>query len=264
MFRPFNTPKVAALLAALLAAGVLSADGPKAKAPGGTSPKGDAFAAKVKDLQAQLAELGEDFAAKLKAAQAKLTEVVQHAERAQVEAKRRQREVEALHDLLRKREEQLAKAEAAATKYRNEKVEEQVAAKAALLRAQVLLRELQVMERRVEDLQKEVARLKAGGGVGGKKANPANAANPPPAFVKGKVLKVDPNDPQLVEVSLGTDVGVKQGHTLEVYRLKPPQYLGRIRIVEATNRLAMGRLIAPAGEKAPKIVAGDEVASTIR
>jgi hypothetical protein len=257
--------KLGALLIALLAAGVLSADGPGAKAPGGTAPKGDAFAAKVKELQAQLAELAEDFAAKLKEAQAKLAEVVQHAERAQAEAKRHQREVEALHDLLRKREKQLAEAEAAAKKYHIEKVEEQTAARAALARAQLLLRQLQETERQVKDLQKEVARLKAGGAGGAKPANPANAENPPPNFVKGKVLKVDANDPQLVEITLGKDAGVQKGHTLEVYRLKPrPEYLGRIRILEAGKDRATGRLMAPAGGKTPKIEIGDEVASTIR
>jgi hypothetical protein len=262
MFRSFNTPKVVALLAALLAAGVLSADGPQAKAPGGAAPKGDAFAAKVKELQAQLAELAEDFTAKLKAAQAKLAEVVQQAERAQVEAKRHQREVEALHDLLRKREDQLAKAEAEARMYRNEKVNEHVAAKAALLRVQGLLKQLQEKERQVADLEKEVARLKAGGAGGGK---PANAANPPPAFVKGIVLKVDPNDPQMVEVSLGTDAGVEKGHTLEVYRLKPrPVYLGRIQILEAGKNRASGRLIIRPGAGKTKIQAGDEVAPTLR
>jgi len=117
----------------------------------------------------------------------------------------------------------------------------------------------------VADLEKEVARLKAGGAGGGKPANPANAENPPPVFVKGTVLKVDANDPRLVEVSLGTDAGVEKGHTLEVYRLKPrPVYLGRIQILGAVKNRASGRLMAPPGEPKTKIQPGDEVAPTIR
>jgi hypothetical protein len=263
MFRSCSTPKVATLLTALLAAGALSADGPKA--PGGTPPKGDDFAAKVKELQAQLAELAEDFTAKLKAANVKLAEVVQHAERAQAEAKRRQREVEVLQDVVRKREAEIAKAEAATTRYRDQAVREAAAAKTALQRALNLLNQLRVMERQVVDLQKEVARLKAGAVGGGKPGAAPLAANPPPNDVKGIVLKVDANDPRLVEVSLGTDAGVKKGHTLEVYRLKPPQYVGRIHILDAAKERATGRLMTtPAMAKRLKIEVGDEVASTIR
>src|SRR5262245_23057717 len=109
MFRSLRM-KIGALLTALLAAGVLSADGPGAKAPGGATQEADGVGAKLKDIQVRLDELGKDFAAQLKAAEAKLREAVKNAERAEAEAKRRQCEVEALQDVVRKREEEIAKA----------------------------------------------------------------------------------------------------------------------------------------------------------
>jgi hypothetical protein len=74
------------------------------------------------------------------------------------------------------------------------------------------------------------------------------------------VSRVHPKDRTLVEISLGTDVGVNEGHTLEVYRLKPqPEYCGRIQIIEAHPRNAIGRVV-----RGSKIEAGDEITSSIR
>jgi len=48
----------------------------------------------------------------------------------------------------------------------------------------------------------------------------------PPADLRGEVLAVNSN--QLVEISLGRDDGLREGHTLEIYR--GAQYLGRVQI----------------------------------
>jgi hypothetical protein len=94
----------------------------------------------------------------------------------------------------------------------------------------------------------------------------ANAPNPPSVKVDGKIEVVDDKDgTTLVQVSLGRDQGVEKNHTLDVYRLRPePKYLGMIRIVEAYNHKAVGRLISN-GNPAfrPQLRANDLVTSKV-
>ena len=68
-----------------------------------------------------------------------------------------------------------------------------------------------------------------------------------------------------MEISLGSDQGVNEGNTMEVYRLRPkPEYLGSIKILEAYHTKAVGRVMKSedAGRHSP-VVKGDEVASKI-
>jgi hypothetical protein len=89
-----------------------------------------------------------------------------------------------------------------------------------------------------------------------------NYHNPPPAYVKGQILKIDPTDRTLVKVSLGSDAGVNRDNTLEVYRLQPaPEYLGRLLIRKVTPTEAVGRLMKSSIVRSP-LMEGDEVAST--
>jgi hypothetical protein len=115
----------------------------------------------------------------------------------------------------------------------------------------------------VETLGKQLARAQAGGG-GQTVVKNANAKNPPSVFVRGSVTGIV-RDKGLVEVSIGSDDGVNENHTLEVYRLKPkPEYLGTIRILDSHHHKAVGRLLkSPAGMRHSAIVKGDEVASKI-
>jgi hypothetical protein len=229
------------------------ASGPAGETSNGTTQKTDQSDETVTELKARLDKLSKDFASKLRAAEAKLAAAEQNQKRAQAEAKRLQDEVNTLGDALRKREAELARLQTEVTKSRNEALAQADLARLALMRAEKLLKQLQEKERQV---------------VPGKDPQPARdpkASNPPPQYVKGKVLKVNPTDARMVVISLGTDVGLKQGHTLEVYRLKPqPTYLGRIQIVDAAKGQATGRLMAPARGKTPKIEVGDEVASSVR
>ncbi len=91
-----------------------------------------------------------------------------------------------------------------------------------------------------------------------------NAPNPPSNYIKGKVDKVDPRDPTLVQISLGSDQGLKQNQTLEVYRLGPdPQYLGRIRIEDVREHVAVGKLVRNSVVGNRPFKTGDIVASSI-
>jgi RNA polymerase sigma factor (sigma-70 family) len=83
--------------------------------------------------------------------------------------------------------------------------------------------------------------------------------NPPKDEVKAKVTAVDAQSGQ-VTISAGKDVGLERGHTLEVYRFKPkPTYVGQLRIVEAKNNTAVGKMTLRRGSPA----VDDDVSSDI-
>jgi hypothetical protein len=80
----------------------------------------------------------------------------------------------------------------------------------------------------------------------------------PPADLRGEVLAV--NNTNLVEVSLGRDDGLREGHTLDVFR--GAQYLGRIEITKAQEDKAIGKVMA--SFRKGYIQAGDKVASKLQ
>jgi hypothetical protein len=196
----------------------------------------------------------------LKAAKDRANEAVSNQEKALAEAQRRQKEVEVLQDVVAKREKEIQTAQAETTNYRNQALQEAAAAKAAIERSRGLLEQLKQREL-------EIAKLQQPGGPGGIKTasvRDPNYENPPSAYVKGRIMKIDAKDRALVEINLGSDVGVNENNTLEVYRMRPALYLGRLRIVESHPHVAIGRLVRPAGAAAPALQEGDEVSSTIR
>jgi hypothetical protein len=89
------------------------------------------------------------------------------------------------------------------------------------------------------------------------------SSNPPAKHVEGVVKTVDASG--LVQISIGSDDGVVKGNTFEVYRLdaKAPEqskYLGRIKIIEATPKKAIGQ---PMGKMTGPVKVGDQVSSRI-
>lgn len=212
------------------------------------SGEGD-LAKQVEDLRKQVRDQAE--IAKLE---------ILNREKAVEEGKRLQKEVALLAKVVKQREEEILVAQTEVTKYRQEALTKEDIAKSAVQRAQNLLKQLQEKELQL------VKQLIGGTGTAGTTAvGKANYENPPPAYVKGRIEKIDAKDRNLVQVSIGSDAGVKEDHTLEVYRLRPrPEYLGRLRIVEARHQTAVGRLMrSPTGGQAP-LQEGDEVASKIR
>ncbi|HLJ92545.1 MAG TPA: TolC family protein [Gemmataceae bacterium] len=86
-------------------------------------------------------------------------------------------------------------------------------------------------------------------------------ANPPPQDIEGTIRATDPKS-GMVTLSIGSDAGLRKGHTLEVYRLKPePKYLGSLEVVSVTSAEAVARLIQNRGVK---LEVGDRVTSAIR
>lgn len=79
----------------------------------------------------------------------------------------------------------------------------------------------------------------------------------PPSDLKGVVLAVGAD--QSVEVSIGRDDGIREGHNLDVYR--NGSYLGRIQIRTVADDKAVGKII-PAFRKG-FIQAGDKVSAKV-
>lgn len=90
-----------------------------------------------------------------------------------------------------------------------------------------------------------------------------NEPNPPAVKIEGKIQKVEGT---LVEITLGTDHGLKENNTLDVIRLQPEvKWLGTIRIVDARHHTSIGRLV-PSSTTAfrPQLREGDVVTSKIK
>ena len=76
--------------------------------------------------------------------------------------------------------------------------------------------------------------------------------------VQGKVLAVNKND--LVEVSIGSDDGLKAGHKLEVFR--GSSYLGRLEVLSTSEDKAVGKIMSD--YKKGQIQRGDNVATRFK
>jgi hypothetical protein len=113
------------------------------------------------------------------------------------------------------------------------------------------------LEQQYQKLAKEHAILVAG------RSGPAtttalNQKNPPAEKIDGQVTQASSD---LLKLSVGSDSGLKQGHTMELFRLgAKPVYLGTVRIISLEPKAAVAkpidRLIG-----APQI--GDTVSSRI-
>jgi hypothetical protein len=123
------------------------------------------------------------------------------------------------------------------------------AATAAEIQAKALKERNEQVVAQLQDMARDVARLKSAA-AGGAAATTTvrNGKNPPPENVEGRITVTDPSG--LVKISIGSDAGLARNQTLEVFRLAPrPTYLGTIRILEvgATEAVAqpIGKLSAP-------------------
>ncbi len=79
-----------------------------------------------------------------------------------------------------------------------------------------------------------------------------------PPQARGKVLAV--NQDNMLEVSLGSDDGLRVGHTLEIFR--GSNYLGRVQVLRADTDRAVGKILP--GFKKGAIQKGDDVATRFK
>ena len=83
-----------------------------------------------------------------------------------------------------------------------------------------------------------------------------------PPIVEGEVVKVDAKN-QNVEISIGSNDGLKVGHVLYLYRTSPsPEFLGKIEIIQVDVQQAVGRVIGK-NLHGKKIQEGDNVSTKI-
>jgi hypothetical protein len=178
-------------------------------------------------------------------------------EAAVAEKERRQKEVEALKVVNADKEKKLSELETQIKDFRDRAVNAEISYKAALERNGLLLAQLEKVDRENQQLRNSQAVVGAAGGGAGL----SQAGQAPPDDLKGSILAVDSKS-GLLSVSLGTDSGLKVGNTLVVYRLEPkPEYLGKIRIVDANFKYAVARPVE--GLLASQLKPGDTVASRV-
>lgn len=82
--------------------------------------------------------------------------------------------------------------------------------------------------------------------------------NKEPPLVRGQILAIDKED--RVEISLGSDDGLREGHNLEIYRGN--KYLGRMQVLEVQAHRSVGMILKD--YKREVIRSGDEVATRLR
>ncbi len=222
--------------------------------------------AKVKDAQAALkkAEDERDFqAGMVKERDAAIAQLKTRGNAgealttaSQVEATRRQADMQQLRETLKKETDENARLVNETNKMREQKVAAEIQFKAASERAQR-------MEQEMQRLAKENAVMKANLGGSAVARRGAGDRNPPPENVEGLIKAYDPAS-GLMTITIGTDAGVSKGNTMEVFRIAsvPSQskYLGTIRIVEAGPNYAVGQAV---GRMLATPQPGDKVASRI-
>jgi hypothetical protein len=121
----------------------------------------------------------------------------------------------------------------------------------------------EVLLDQVREVNQALVRAQAGVDPGKTAMIKPNQPNRPAVEIEGKITKVLDN---LVQISLGTDHGIKENNTLDVYRLQPEAtYLGMIRITDAYHHTSVGRFTpANTAVRAPQLKEGDVVSSKIR
>jgi hypothetical protein len=174
----------------------------------------------------------------------------------QVESQRRQADTEKLRDTLNKEQNENARLVKETNTMRERAVAAEIQFKTAAERADR-------MEKELQRLAQDNARLKANLGGGAVARGGPNQKNPPAENVEGLIKAIDAAS-GLVTITIGTDAGVTKGNTMEVFRIgavpSQSKYLGTIRIIEAGHNYAVGQ---PVGRMVGQPQPGDRVASRI-
>jgi hypothetical protein len=209
----------------------------------------------VTDEQAKNVAQRASYEAKLRDAELRVTDTQLAMQKLLAENERFNKENQGLLAVIKQRDETIVNQQADIVKYRNNFVAEESARKNSDERL------AQALERNAE-MERELVKKTTGGGAEG--APVRGKANPPTVYVEGKIEAIHAQDTGLIQLNVGSDKGLKQNQTLEVYRLEPePKYLGMIRIVDVTPHNAVGRLERTGTANRTPLRVGDTVASSL-
>jgi len=204
------------------------------------------------DLQAALAS-NKQLSDNVSKLEQKSTKETAQASLSVVEVRKREEDVAQLRDTLKKETALNTTLVAQNAKFRDEAI-------SATIEKQAALGISKRLEEQLQEMAKDMARVRAGGGTTTARAG---GKNPPPESVEGLVKNTDASG--LMTLTIGSDAGLAKGQTLELFRLNPAapnqsKYLGTVRILEADHTQAVAQ---PVGRLRGAPQAGDRVASRI-
>jgi hypothetical protein len=173
---------------------------------------------------------------------------------AQVDAKTRQADNERMLTAIKERDKANSDLVADNKKEREDRVNAEIQMRTAVLNSQK-------MEERLRDAMRDLAKRSQPAGTT-TTVSKTNAPNPPQESVEGLVSQVDQGG--LMKLTIGSDAGLREGHTLDLYRIaavpSQSQYLGMVRIRKVTPNEAVAE---PVGRMAAQPQRGDQVSSRI-
>ncbi len=203
----------------------------------------------AKDLQAKAESRANEAEDKFAKAQVAVDQALN-------ELKQRRDEAVKLYASMKDKDQQLAAGVALQTRLNNDRIQAQVARDSFAERLRALEKEYQSIVKTLEETREQLAR----GGLPAAPSGERVVLTPPPDQVQGVVESVKGD---LVQVSVGSDQGLQQGHTLEIFRLEPkPEYLGPIRIIKVEPKKSVGKMMMPP-QKQKQVQPNDQVASSI-
>lgn len=128
----------------------------------------------------------------------------------------------------------------------------------------ILKRELEVAQNNNKGLRDRVAALSNQAIKNGLRTDVSLSGTiPQPPDVEGEVLRIDPRG-TTIEISIGKDDGLIEGHELVVYRTKPtPEYIGKVKILSVDPDQAVAKVIGTTYH-GKKIQEGDSVSTKVR
>jgi hypothetical protein len=171
------------------------------------------------------------------------------------DAKLRQADNDRMIGVVKERDKQIGDLVISNKKEREDRLNAEIAMKTAVQRAQA-------MEERLRDAVMEIAKQKNQASGTTTTSAKTNSPNPPSENVEGLVSDADKSG--LIEITIGSDAGLKEGNTMEAYRIaavpSQSQYLGMIRIRKVFPNKAVAE---PVGRMAAPLQRGDHVASRL-
>lgn len=259
------------LLLAIVTIGLLiGCTGPVANR---SQPDSDALADDIERTQAQLDQARDrqrEAKEQLESARQRLRNAQQSSEQVRKRQEDVQNEIQALDNQLEQQQRRITALQQEGAKFRQEADNAQKKLDESIERSEQLRQQLKKLDQAIELLKSAEKTPPPGSELPkveveliGEPIAPPKPAEPKAKdtrpTIRGTIKEVQESG--RIVVSMGSDAGLKEGDTLEVFRLKPkPMYLGQIKVVELKGTEAVARKW---GTVKDTIRAGDEAATRI-